>query len=141
MKGSHWSMERWALFFEAVVFLALALLMIRWAPIRMVMKSASLGRAGDLSPGAEMRAIDQARWAVSCAAHRLPWRPVCFPRGLAAQWMLRRRGIGSTLHHGVARNATKALVAHVWVTHRDENVIGSAAARDFTVVVSAPPFA
>jgi hypothetical protein len=27
-----------------------------------------------------------------------PWTPVCIQRGLAAQWMLRRRGIDARLH-------------------------------------------
>ena len=62
-------------------------------------------------------------WAVPAVARRLPWRATCFPQGIAAQWMLRRRGIAGTFHYGAAiLNAN--LEAHVWVMDGDRAIVG-----------------
>ena len=56
--------------------------------------------------------MSNVRWAIDAAARRLPWNAVCIQRGLATQWMLRRRGIDARLHYGLARDAESALTAH-----------------------------
>jgi len=48
---------------------------------------------------------------------------VCLARALAAQAMLRRRGIASRLCLGVARN-DRSLAAHAWVEIGQEIIIG-----------------
>lgn len=53
--------------------------------------------------------------AIARAAPLLPLPMVCLPRALAAQAMLRRRGIAATLHLGAARNGERALDAHAWL--------------------------
>jgi hypothetical protein len=78
------------------------------------------------------RAIADVRWAVAAAAARLPGI-VCFPRALAAQQMLRRRGIASTLTYG-ARTRGEALDAHVWITADGEGIVGSETAGDYRVL-------
>jgi hypothetical protein len=89
--------------------------------------------AGD----AEM--IRQLRWAVEAVARRAPFRAKCFECGLAAHWMLRRRGIASTLFYGIARNGDGGLAAHVWVRAGAIAVTGCENAGDFTVVAQFPP--
>src|SRR5690242_5483260 len=37
-------------------------------------------------------------WAVTCAARYVPFNAVCLPQAMAAQTMLRRRGVTSVLH-------------------------------------------
>ena len=54
---------------------------------------------------------------------RLPWTIVCFPAGLAAHWMLRRRGALSQVHYGI-RTTEAGLSAHVWVTLAGETIVG-----------------
>ena len=54
---------------------------------------------------------------------RLPWTIVCFPAGLAAHWMLRRRGALSQVHYGI-RTTEAGLCAHVWVTLAGEIIVG-----------------
>lgn len=70
--------------------------------------------------------------AVSAAARRLPWSPVCLPQALAASWMLRRRGLASRVCFGVLRE-NGALKAHAWTTTADGGVVcGGSAAVGFT---------
>jgi hypothetical protein len=57
---------------------------------------------------------------VGAGAARLPWHPSCLRQALAAQRMLRRRGIPSRLHLGVIAGGE----AHAWVTVGDRAVIG-----------------
>jgi len=58
-------------------------------------------------------------------------------RGLAVHVMLRRRGIASFLHYGVAQS--DALKAHVWVSAAGRDVIGGEEAAGFTRLATYPP--
>jgi Transglutaminase-like superfamily len=65
-----------------------------------------------------------------------PWmRASCLPRALAAQAMLRRRGVASRLCLGAARDGG-ALAAHAWIELGDEVIVGGAEQPRFTRVVS-----
>jgi hypothetical protein len=59
-------------------------------------------------------------WAIVACARRLPWRTGCLQRGIAAQIMLKRRGIPSVLHFDEAPRDGHALAAHIWT--RDLNL-------------------
>jgi len=72
------------------------------------------------------------RWAVDAVANRLPWKPVCFPRAVAATLMLRRRRIASTMYLGV--DPARELDAHAWVRVGRLIVSGGPVERRFTVV-------
>jgi Transglutaminase-like superfamily len=90
-------------------------------------KGRLLGRlATDVEGAAEdARQLQEAQrvgFAVSRAARWLPWHPTCLRQAIAAQRMLRRRGISSRLQLGV-RKATLD-EAHAWVTVRGRPVIG-----------------
>lgn len=65
-----------------------------------------------LNPTPLARAIDA---AVSAAANRLPWHPVCLPQALSAGLMLRWRGYSPQLCFGIQRTAG-TLDAHAWLT-------------------------
>jgi Transglutaminase-like superfamily len=56
---------------------------------------------------------DVCRAIVACA-RRLPWRTGYLQRGIAAQFMLRRRGIPSILHFDEATSDEHGLAAHIW---------------------------
>lgn len=61
---------------------------------------------------------------------------VCLPRALAAQAMLRRRGIASRLCLGVAR-ADRSLSAHAWVEIGGKVIVGDvdpASGRGYTPI-------
>jgi hypothetical protein len=78
---------------------------------------------------AEVRRI---KWAVAAAARLLPWKPVCLPQAVAAQWMLRRRGIRSTFYLGT--DPSSSYDAHAWVRVGRIIVTGGDDPRRYTVV-------
>lgn len=95
-------------------------------------------RGPELSGEARRRAVSQVRDAIFVAAQALPGQYVCFPRGIAAQAMLRRRGVSTTLYYGAATFPEKGLTGHVWVLDGEEDVIGSAQAPDYHVLARYP---
>ena len=127
----------WRLLGEALPTLVWASLAIAFLPFRRVAAAASLP-----SGQAARDDRDEARkiaWAVNAWARRVPWRAVCFQRGLAAHRMLRRRGYESVLHYGVAQEEAKGLSAHVWVSLDGRTVIGGEEAPRFACLATFPP--
>jgi hypothetical protein len=82
--------------------------------------------------------LPDVRWAIDAATTNLPWNAVCIHRGLAAQWMLRRRGIDARLHSGLAKDDETALRAHVWVDALGETLVGGEEAADYIRVATFP---
>lgn len=60
-------------------------------------------------------------------ARRAPFRARCLPRAMAAQWMLRRRGVRSRVVFGVRRGGAPepGLEFHAWLIVAGECVIGA----------------
>ena len=125
------SPERRRLIREAVWALVLARLAIRLVPFRRIVRFATDFRRQAVAPVDHKEFAPLAAWAIEVSALRLPWRPVCFDRGLALHVLLRRRGIPSVLNYGVQREGTGKLAAHVWVTVGDETLIGGESAEGF----------
>ncbi|MDQ1471267.1 MAG: hypothetical protein QOJ99_2747 [Bryobacterales bacterium] len=73
-------------------------------------------------------------WAVTSAARYVPFRAVCLPQALAAQAMLRRRGVHSVMHFGAARGTEKPLYAHAWLDAAGVHVTGFPVAENFTEI-------
>jgi len=124
---------------EAAVLLAISSLAIAWLPFRWVTRLAGReGRRPDQSAGTE-QAIAAVRWAVAACGRFAPWRPVCFQHGLAAHWMLRRRGITSTLYYGASSDPERGIIAHVWIKSGELPVIGCEEAGRYAVLAAYPP--
>jgi len=121
---------------EALAALVLASLAIALLPFRRVAAAASAPRRGPARTDPET--VRRARSAVTGWARRVPWRAVCFQKGLALHWMLRRRGIASTLLYGARRDG-EGLAAHVWVDVEGETVIGGEVAPVFGCLARFPP--
>lgn len=122
---------------EALATLAAASLAIRLLPFRRV--AALAARERPLSESANPRLLARIRWSVNAWGRRVPWRAVCFQRGLAAHWMLRRRGVASVLHYGAAQEPDEGLLAHVWVSVGGTLITGGAEAPRFARLASFPP--
>jgi transglutaminase superfamily protein len=124
--------QRQWLLIEALAAVALASAAVQLLPFR---RSIRLGaRRLASTPTASASRIAEVRWAVEAAARRSPWRALCIEKGLAAQWMLRRRGVDAVLHYGIAREEAGELQAHVWVAADDAIVVGGAEAPKFQCV-------
>lgn len=69
----------------------------------------------------------------------LPIRVRCLPQAMAAQWMLRRRGVRGKLMFGVRRGeaAKRPLEFHAWLTVDGECVVGGGGVESFAAF---PPF-
>lgn len=70
-------------------------------------------------------------WSVETMGARKWVNALCLPRALAAQAMLRRRGIASRLCLGVT-SEQGALAAHAWVEVGQDAIVGAAEAARFT---------
>ncbi len=117
---------------EAAAWLTLLALLLRVLPLAQLLARCGIppdpapprqGETGD----ATARALGH---AVTVAARRLPWRPVCLPQALAAGLMLRRRGYAPRLGFGVKQTAD-GLTAHAWLTLADGIVYGGGMDADF----------
>ena len=115
---------------EAAVLLTLAwvcLRMFRFPAVRRVMGSTGffLPRTNRLASSTGV--IVPVGWAITAIARRLPPLDNCLVRALAADAMLRRRGLDSEIRFGVrARgDGNKPLEAHAWVESGDDIVIGA----------------
>ena len=52
------------------------------------------------------------------------WRSLCLEKAIAGRWMLRRRGIASTIYVGMAKSA-QGFVAHAWLVGEGQTVTGA----------------
>ncbi len=110
---------------EAAVMLVMAKLAVRFVP------PARLFAWADRPPRRIRRfAADEARW-VAWAIEERGARAPALPRALAAQAMLRRRGIASRLCLGVAREGGE-VAAHAWVEIGNDKIAGGAKVEAFT---------
>lgn len=121
---------------EAAVALTISKLAIKLLPFRFVANSADW--RSPVMPGPEpLQEADQLVAAAERVARRLPWHCVCFDKGLAVHWMLRRRRLPSQLHYGIGSNDDR-LTAHVWVSLNGQILIGEADARQHALVATFP---
>jgi len=125
-----------ALLGESFFLLAISRLALKALPLRVLSRhfrkppTTIRGRDDDL--------INRVRWAVTAIGRRTPFEFVCFPQAIAAQSMLRRRGVASTMYYGVARDGEGKLEAHVWLRAGYVNVVGGERAANFRVLKTFP---
>jgi hypothetical protein len=120
-----------ALYLTGVVRLAVLLLPFRWlAP--------HLGQYMMESPAEEdavtLEAARNVGVAVETVSRRTPWESKCLVQAIVGKFLLRQRGIGSTLYLGVDRDDDKGLAAHAWLRCGDVILTGSQGREHFTVV-------
>ncbi|WP_404367048.1 lasso peptide biosynthesis B2 protein [Sphingomonas sp. MMS24-J45] len=124
---------------EAFCLLLVMALAIRLLPFSKLKAIASYALGERKSDGvAERDLLHRIRWAIAAAARRSPLRAKCFEQGLAAQVMLRGRGVDSTLFYGLARGDL-ALEAHVWVVAGSVPICGTRNAGEFSALLRLPP--
>jgi hypothetical protein len=125
----------WAAFFEACGELLIARLQLAFLPFRTVERK--LRRAPAVLASIEDGRADARRlvtWAIEAVARRSPVPFLCFPQAIAAQAMLRRRGVAIDIHYGVARDHGRQVRTHVWAMDGVHPVAGFRAAQDFTTI-------
>jgi hypothetical protein len=65
-----------------------------------------------------------AAWAIQGLSTRVPWRSDCLVRVLAAQDMLRRKGLRGTIHFQAGTNPAGVFEGHTWLTCGEIEVSG-----------------
>lgn len=129
--------QRW-LAVEVLVGLVSALVQVRLVPFRRV-----VAWHGWESGDRAQSALDDEQCAVArdvgrvvdAVGRRTPWTSTCLMRSLTVATMLRRRGLGSVTHLGLAPKAD-GYDAHSWTVAGDRIVVGALGHRRFTVVAS-----
>lgn len=138
-KYSRLSARRKWLVIESVFYLVLARLALRLLPFRKLTWFLNrVPKSANLTEAQREQLRNDVSWAIAATAAHLPGKTVCFPRGIAAQAMLRRRGIAATLYYGAATLPDERLAAHVWVQDGQEGVVGHLEARRFSVLAVYP---
>ena len=124
---------------EAALGLAIARIAIIGLPLRRLGWLASRPvRRPEPPPPARADTIRRTRWAIGACAGRVPWRALCFEQGLAAQFLLRRRGIPAVLYVGAALDDQGGVAAHVWVRDGAVDVVGGETSGRFRLLTSFP---
>ncbi|HEY4087304.1 MAG TPA: lasso peptide biosynthesis B2 protein [Bryobacteraceae bacterium] len=127
-----WSVQVLAV--EALVMLAAARILIRFGSERDLVAriggtrvagapdEQSLASRGDAS---ESRGLPIGAMLARVARHTW-WRSMCLEQALAGRWMLRRRGIPSTMYVGMAKRDGN-FIAHAWLVGEGRTVTGASA--------------
>jgi Transglutaminase-like superfamily len=124
---------------EAILCLIAARVAVRVLPFRTLARSFERHvRTPELDGPARDLVRAEVRRAVYRAALGLPGTD-CFPRAIAAQAMLRRRGVATTLYWGAATIPGEGLVGHVWLKDGEIGVQGSRASGRYSALASFSP--
>jgi hypothetical protein len=136
-----WASNRWWLLVEAGVSIFSARLALALIPFRRLTPYFERpARVPELTGPERTRQRDAVRRAILAVRWRAPAASTCLHRAIAAQAMLRRRGINATLYYGASRRPGHPLSTHAWVQDGAEGVIGYATAqRDQCVILAAYP--
>lgn len=126
---------------EALWHLGWARLAVLFVPFQRIVSRVGarlVEPAAPLAAGVAEAEASRVGWAVRAVAARTPWTSACLVQGLAAQRMLRRRRIPSTLYLGVAQDAggRRQLDAHAWLRCGELILTGAAGYQRYTVVAS-----
>jgi len=127
------------MFVEAILCLLLARLALFCFPFKMIQWFMNRPARQPEVQGNERKMLRNAvRWSILRATPLLPGKTACFPRGIAAQVMLRRRRISTTLYYGALTQHDKRLTSHVWVQDGQSGVIGLRAAHGYKIIGKYP---
>lgn len=126
------------LLWEALFSLALARAAMACLPFRRI--AAWMGTPGGQTPSnatqEALRAAEEIGWAVSALGPRVPWDGRCLAQALAANYMLRRRGMEATVTFGVNKNPSGDLIAHAWLRFGSAYITGGDGENDFKILTT-----
>jgi len=75
-------------------------------------------------------------WAVQSASRFTLWRSNCFPQAITAQYLLRRRGVPTTMYLGCLIEDAGEMEAHAWLRSGCRIVTGRQGHQRFGVVAT-----
>lgn len=135
--------DRRQLFLQACRRLGAVRLALRRQPFKELTQGLAVHRTHYESPAldsADALCAAAVGWAVQAASRYTPWSNTCLVQVLAAQRMLRERGIPGAFYIGAApgdgTSGTVGLEAHAWLKCGDLFITGEAGRARYTVVSS-----
>ena len=87
----------------------------------------------EISPDYQVLA-SQISKAIRRTVRFTPWKITCLARAISAKYLLKRRGVVSTLYLGVAKDGSDRLIAHAWLRCGSQIITGKEEMNRFTVV-------
>jgi hypothetical protein len=141
---AKWSRLDWSqrlVLLEAACYLAAAHVAVHILPFSWV--APRLGNLGEpasetqLSQEQQIQA-QQVGWAITALARYYPVDAKCLAQAIAGKWMLKRRGVLSTLYLGVERvhEGEKWLEAHAWLRCGTDIITGDPHHERFKVLAA-----
>jgi hypothetical protein len=127
----------YALALESACALLVAQLAVRCLPTASVTRWIGLVEGVDTDRPDAAGMADAARIGryLRRIAPRLPLTVTCLAQALAGAWLLRRRGVGATVHLGLARDEHEGgLAAHAWLSCGDLDLTGAEAKAGYVSV-------
>lgn len=127
--------SRLTLLLDTFALLLCARAVLATVPVRYIFawKQRPLRQEFEYTPSELRSMVRLIAWSVERVSERSPVKFVCFPQCLAAIVLLRRAGIDSRLHYGVAR-VGKRLVTHTWLEAGGEVLVGLEASEGFSTL-------
>jgi len=127
------------LFAEAWLYLAGARLIVFMLPFKKIASFMGIHEGNNNRPyqetsgNCDYKPIGD---AILRASRRSSWRTKCFEQALAGKFMLKIRGLRSTIYFGVAKstNDLNSLRAHAWLVCKGQVVTGGGGLDSFTVI-------
>jgi len=122
-------------FLEALFYSAKSRFMVKFVPFRKI--APILGKEQeDISVNednytAEIKRISK---AVKTVSRNTPWESKCLVQALTAKYMLKKRGIKSTVYFGVAKDEEKDIKAHAWIKSNDIILTGKTGMDNYNVI-------
>ena len=136
-KFFYLSLPEQLLLIEALLNLTLARVIIlfpfRWFSSRL--GQTATDSHAELTPAQAASAAQIGAAVARMSPHTL-WDNACLTQAVAAQWMLHRRNIPSTLYLGIEKESEKKWLAHAWVRCGQTILVGASGYTNYTVVSS-----
>jgi hypothetical protein len=130
------NIHKTALLVEAGLFLIASKLLLSLVPFRLLsnLLGDAMAESSQMVSHPDELLLTEVAWALKAFGLRLVWSRKCLLQAMAASWMLRRRGLNSTLYLGVCKDDANTLAAHAWVRAGGNIVVGAETQLDFRVV-------
>lgn len=129
------------LLLEAVLLMALARPAILLLPFRRIVPLLGCERLEsplEITPMQDFKAKQIGRAVVTMSYHTF-WQSTCLVQAIAAQLMLKRRGISGTVYLGAIKDKENKLLAHAWIRCGSEILTGASGSKQFTVIATFAP--
>jgi hypothetical protein len=111
--------------FEAIAYVLAAQCALKVFPFqRLTWFFERRAKQPELTGEARRQSREEVRKAIVRVWFHSPIHTTCLHRAIAAQAMLRRRGVSTTLYYGAATLPERGLTAHAWVQDDKEGVMG-----------------